>query len=408
MLDPLDALRLTDEPVAPRPAFAAGLVIKIHDQLTIDSSVSYTFAAEGSSANATAYDALDEALEVVAGTGPEYDPFGTGFCLTNHAPMVAEALCALGRPDAVRPWVNRYRKYLSDAPAPRGEIVESQWREALGHLDRVADWVVFFETQLDDAPWGEVINRWVPRLAPASYAAGTHGVLRVAHAVRGIGQQETPRRRRELAEALGYWAAAYETLPDRQGASAGLFASEALPLVEQLELRDRLDWMLFTEPIAKATSMPSFVGVADLVDVHLDPSAFLADLTEALAALLVTNAAEVRLSRGVVHAFTAGSATRMMLPYLTPESTTQTLRYGWQVAAAFYSGLMVAPAAVDVEPPVEGIDELIDEAIACPDEHGIKITEACLREYRINPKPVYLAAARACTRDLAETGLKLA
>jgi hypothetical protein len=43
-----------------------------------------------------------------------------------------------------------------------------------------------------------------------------------------------------------------------------------------------------------------------------------------------------------------------------------------------------------------------------PDEHGIKITEACLREYRINPKPVYLAAARACTRDLAETGLKLA
>ena len=55
----------------------------------------------------------------MAGTGPEYDPFGTGFCLTNHAPMVAEALCALGRPDAVRPWVNRYRKYLSDAPAPR-------------------------------------------------------------------------------------------------------------------------------------------------------------------------------------------------------------------------------------------------------------------------------------------------
>jgi Questin oxidase-like len=408
MLEPLDALRLADEPVAPRPAFARGLAAKVHDELARDSSVSSTFAAQGSSVNATAYDALDEALEVVAGTGPEYDPFGTGFCLTNHVPMVAEALCALGRPDAVRPWVNRYRKYLSDAPAPRGEIVGSQWREALGHLDRVGDWVVFFETQLDDAPWGEVINCWVPRLAPASYAAGTHGVLRVAHAVRGIGQQETPLRRRELAEALGYWAAAYETLPETREASAGLSPSEALPLVEQLELRDRRDWMLFTEPLAKATSMPSFIGVADLVDVHVDPSAFLADLTEAIAALLVTNAAEVRFSRGIVHAFTAGSATRMMLPYLTPESTTRALRYGWQVAAAFYAGLIVAPAAVDVDPPVEGIDELVDEAIACPDEHGIKITEACLREYRINPKPVYLAAARACTRDLAETGLKLA
>ena len=160
---------------------------------------------------------------------------------------------------------------------------------------------------------------------PRRFAAGTHGVLRVAHAVRGIGQRETPLRRRELAEALGYWAAA-----------------------------------------------------------------------------------AVKFSRGIVHAFTAGSATRMMLPYLTPEATARSLRYGWQVGAAFYAGLVVAPPADHVDPPAESIDELIDQAIACPDEHGIKITEACLREYRINPKPVYLAAARACTRDLAATGLKLA
>jgi hypothetical protein len=408
MRDPLDALRVVDEPVTPRHAFARSLLARIHGELTDTSSVTSTVAAAGSSTNATAYDALDEALEVVAGTGPEFDPFGTGFCLTNHVPMVAEALCALGRPDAVRPWVNRYRKYLSDAPAPRRAIEGSQWRDALGRLDRVGDWVVFFEAQLDQASWGEVVNRWVPRLAPASYAAGTHGVLRVAHAVRGIAQQETPLRRRELAEALGYWAAAYETLPEVSGPSAGLLASEALPLVEQLPLRDRLDWMLFTEPIAKATSMPSFAGVADLADVVRDPAVFLSDLTEAFAALLVTNAAEVKFSRGIVHAFTAGSATRMMLPYLTPEATERSLRYGWQVAAAFYAGLVVAPAADQVDPPAENIDELIDEAIACPDEHGIKITEACLREYRVNPKPVYLAAAQACTRDLAETGLKLA
>ena len=34
-------------------------------------------------------------------------------------------------------------------------------------------------------------------------------------------------------------------------------------------------------------------------------------------------------------------------------------------------------------------------ALATGDEHAIKFTEACLREHALNPKPVYLAAARA-------------
>ncbi len=39
-------------------------------------------------------------------------------------------------------------------------------------------------------------------------------------------------------------------------------------------------------------------------------------------------------------------------------------------------------------------DDLIDRAVASQDEHAIKFTEACLREYALNPKPVYLPAAR--------------
>ena len=121
----------------------------------------------------------------------------------------------------------------------------------------------------------------------------------------------------------------------------------------------------------------------------------------------MTNVATVP-PRALAHALTAGAATRLMLPYLTPQATVRSLRYGWQVSAAFYAALVLEPAAETATAPDESIDDLIDEAIACPDEHGIKITEACLREYRLNPNPVYLVAARESTRRLVKTGVPLA
>ena len=40
---------------------------------------------------------------------------------------------------------------------------------------------------------------------------------------------------------------------------------------------------------------------------------------------------------------------------------------------------------------------LLSSAVATGDEHAIKFTEACLREHALNPKPVYLLAARHAT-----------
>ena len=75
--------------------------------------------------------------------------------------------------------------------------------------------------------------------------------------------------------------------------------------------------------------------------------------------------------------------------------------------AAFYAGLVLEPGARDVAPPVESIDQLLDEAVACLDEHAVKTLEACLREYALNPNPVYLIAARETTRCLETNGLHL-
>ena len=66
---------------------------------------------------AAAYGVLDAALETLRGCDS---------ALTNgnfnHAPMVAEALCALGRQEAVMPWIARYRPRLLPRPAPGERI----------------------------------------------------------------------------------------------------------------------------------------------------------------------------------------------------------------------------------------------------------------------------------------------
>ncbi len=41
---------------------------------------------------------------------------------SNHAPMVVEALCALGRPEAVGPWLARYRERMQPRPPPASQF----------------------------------------------------------------------------------------------------------------------------------------------------------------------------------------------------------------------------------------------------------------------------------------------
>ena len=75
-------------------------------------------------------------------------------------------------------------------------------------------------------------------------------------------------------------------------------------------------------------------------------------------------------------------------------------KYAWQACAAIYSWYSVAAPldTSDLAVPTEDHEELKDRAVAAGGAHSIKFTEACLREYALNPKPVYLVAAR----DVAE------
>src|ERR1700758_4125300 len=97
------------------------------------------------------YASLDGALEALA----ESD-IGLKNGNSNHAPMVAEALCAMGRPQAVMPWIERYQERLLPRPPAGDPIRVENWRDALGQRDRFTDWAEFFADELRQAPWPEV------------------------------------------------------------------------------------------------------------------------------------------------------------------------------------------------------------------------------------------------------------
>ena len=337
-------------------------------------------------------EAMEDALSLLAPTGPEY-----AGKLANHGPMAAQALVALERPDAVVPWVETYRKRLLAHPGGIRPIDPAGWREALGDNDRVGDWIVLFRRELEERPWKVVLAEWTARLSPGVVAAAFHGAIRTAHGVRSLEAQETPARVRELAEGLGYWAATYNALPESLSPAkppAGRKPSAAIAGVPILPRDKQISYGNITDRLQPLDTFPPFAGVADAVDPSGDTSAFMSDLTETFAGVYLAS-----VTRGTlitfIHGVTGPAAVRTLLPYVSPEEQRRLTRYTWQACASFSSsaGGKVAP------PPSGGAtlpsrEELTERALATGDEHAIKFAEACFREYALNPKPVYILAAK--------------
>jgi hypothetical protein len=334
---------------------------------------------------------LDAALDAIADAGPD---LRNG--LSNHAPMAIEALCALGRADAVGPWLERYREGFLPWPAGQGRIEPARWREALGREARVADWRALFRDELESQPWREVVERWTARLAPGLCASATHGVIRVGHAARALGLAETPARRRELADALATWASAYQELPtDLTAAARALPPRQAIEQVPVVPPEQRRFTGTITASLAALDSFPPFAGVIALAELGGDPAERISDLTETFARVFLANARDPLSTIVFVHAVTSAAALRSLLPQLGAQTAQSALRYAWQAACGLYAafGQRAAPAAAD-EAPRESAEGLIGMAILNGDEHAIKFTEACLREHALRPSGAYLAAAR--------------
>jgi len=347
---------------------------------------------------AASYTTLDDALETLAGYG-----IALANGNSNHAPMVAEALCAMGRPDAVMPWIARYRERMLPRPAAGRPVSRDDWRGALGQRDRFADWAAFFREELQEGAWPHALDRWVARLAPGFSAAATHGVIRVGHAVRALGAGETGPRLRELGDALASWASSYCELPSNiRNGNDRMPPREAITKVPTVAAENRRRLGNIASSLAMLDDFPEFAPVIGLIDIGDDLERVLAELTEVFARVFVANARDRLTAIVFVHGVTSLSAVGNIMPAVRETTARAALRFGWQSACALYACFGSDTAMAEEIDPRE-LDEhvVVDRALANGDEHVIKITEACLRRNALDPSPAYLSAIESALGILA-------
>jgi hypothetical protein len=92
----------------------------------------------------------------------------------------------------------------------------------------------------------------------------------------------------------------------------------------------------------------------------------------------------------------------MLASHLSEHTTREAMRYAWQACAAVYAAYATELLNVGTQNPQDAVDtaDIVEQAVAARDEHAIKFTEACLREYTLHPDAIYIDAARDVVRRL--------
>ncbi|WP_328422216.1 questin oxidase family protein [Micromonospora sp. NBC_00389] len=338
---------------------------------------------------------LDEAYERLHRTGPEYEGW-----LSNHGPMAVEALARHGHEQRVHRWLDDYLGRLDELP--RGLRPLDDWRAALGDPKRAGDWLAYFDRELREHPWREVLGTWWPRLLPGIAAGATHGVIRVGHAVRALDSaEENPQRLTELGQALGYWAARWQSVPgadrlldparvptgpDVEGLDVAT-ALAALPRIEDRSggIRDRL---------GQLSGVPRWEPALAALRPARTPAEAERELTTlvhraGLDYLRFGHAAPVML----VHAVTAPTAVLRTLPALDRALWAPSLAAAWAATAAVISVYATADGITAPTVPAATPAEVFDRAARHGDAHVVKLADAVLDAHAATGDGRLLAAA---------------
>jgi hypothetical protein len=338
---------------------------------------------------------LDEAYERLHHTGPEFEGW-----LSNHGPMVVEAMVRGAHADRVHRWIDVYRTRLDELPTPRVAI-DGDWRAALGDERRLGDWIDHFGRELAEVQWRDVLATWWPRLLPGIVAGATHGVIRVGHAVRVLlAEQPTAPRITELAHGLGYWAARWQLVPGVVGPDGVEQAGRALggvPLLPEQTggIRERV------ARLAVLDGWSESLAALRAPEGPEDTRALLADVVDSAVRHYRTHGHGSGVMQ--VHAATAPNAVLRTLPALPTALWGDSLTAAWAASAAVTAVYSPADAAPEADLPVApsgsaAAADVLAMAVEHGDAHAVKFADTAVDTFARTGDPDALSAAVRATR----------
>jgi hypothetical protein len=309
--------------------------------------------------------------------------------LSNHGPMAIEAMVELGLTDEIVAFIETYDGTL-EARDQATPLSDAERDTARGDMSKLAAWTATYRRDAETMSAEDLLARDWDALAPAWIAAGWHGVLRLAHALRSLGRAESTVRTQEVAHALAFQASWFRELPGRPGERPSRGLLEALRATPDVSNAQRRAAGLILERMEPVDDLEGFEDAVAAVDLGDDVGAAITELSAAAARMfLAAGGTDILL----LHAVTGTSALRLLLPWLDPDQARTALGFAFQAVAA-------AKAATGIgddwtEDGDETVDAIAELASGASDPHVIKFCEAAVREYSVDPRPEFLAAARA-------------
>jgi hypothetical protein len=304
--------------------------------------------------------------------------------LANHQPMVLVALHRLGASDhRLRAFFEAYRDVSGLVPIPPSvaPIERTSWTTALGDRAREGDYREFFTAEVSRLGIRDVIARYLPVLTPAIASSALHAFMRLAY---GVMRQDP----REVAAALGYWAATYLTLGSATAAKpvTGDPAEVLLRLREVEAYRHiEVDLDLLWKFMAAMAARPEFAPVIDWLAIGPETLRRVAQTSLALYAGTMDFCA--------LHALTGSHWLRILWPVLPDPDLA--LRHFWQAIAALYPkiGFPDLPSAEALEAwrrtPVPDWPEIKAAALRSDDEHDLSLVFSAFEEWKAYGEPLY-------------------
>ena len=285
--------------------------------------------------------------------------------LSNHRPMALLALARLGAgDDRLLSFESRYARRLQAAPPRQDWPAGEPWASRLG--DRAA-WPAYrdlFHQWLCNDFARDVLNQALPRLMQGCGGAAFPGLIRTAYAVQAA-------HRRELADALAYWACRWLDLGAPSGeadteTSGPNRTTDPETVLRQLRAGTSPAPLIF-QRMQAAAAPPAFQAAAGRLQVD----------TSTLRQLSGLGAMAYAASGNftALHLVTGAHAMRVLLPFVD-EPLHAVRGHWWAFAAAVCASGMQAGAV----PAARPWPELVAAALASDDEHVIKLVDSCCAE----------------------------